>query len=259
MNILIPTEISYDSERIINFACSIFDKGNITLTSFNLGEPITQSALEKFSNRFEGLKSSLKLNCKATDRPFESNEINSLASELNIQLIIIGSHIYEDTKIGFLGFHISTLLSGINFPVLSVSKEIQTLAIKSIGYGCDLYDPKSELQKIIPFALAFNSLIHIVHVYPVFPQHVDIGEFNSDETLKEIKSSLKYDGLKFILKRTQGENETLRGLRIYSTEHNPDLLAIFTRKRNPLDRIFNKGKTIKLILEAKVPVLSFPY
>lgn len=168
MNILIPSDLSESSEHAIKYTYSIFDKGNVTLIYFNSGVSITESSIEEFTNRFKGLKPEINLNHTIKIGLFDSVEINKIISEFNIDLTIIGTHVHENILASIFGSRISNMITEIHCPVLIVPKEAEIKSIDTIGYACDLYRAKVELEKIIPFALSFKSFIQIVHVHPVF-------------------------------------------------------------------------------------------
>jgi hypothetical protein len=129
--------------------------------------------------------------------------------------------------------------------------------MEKIGFASELFDLSLRLHSIIPFAKRFNAHIEIFHVYPVFPQKIDINECNSEEFLDSIKRLNAYDKITIKFIKTAFHNEPLVGIRKYIETEKPDLLVMFHKPRGLFDKLaLDEGSTPSIIKKSTIPILA---
>jgi len=262
-NILIPTDLTDCTKNTINYAISLGTKLNAKLFFYHTSEK------QKIDNRDYIIgfikKSFSDLNITFKDNQtelitetgdFSNQKLIKLSETHSIDLIIMGTS-NESIKITFFGSHVSDLINDVNCPVISIPHGYTQLNINSIGYASELFDLRLRIKEIIPFAKLLNATIEIFHVYPVFPQYVDIKTFDIEKELARVKTDNKYDKINLHLIKTSFDNETVTGIREFIKSYKPDMLVICHKPRGLFDKIvFDSGTTISVVKSSLIPVLA---
>jgi nucleotide-binding universal stress UspA family protein len=74
-----------------------------------------------------------------------------------------------------------------------------------------------------------------------------------------MKRLYHYDKINFHFVHTNGENEVKKGVNLYAEAYKPDLLLMFTHKRDFIDKVFDKSQTIEVAYSVHVPLLALRY
>lgn len=261
MNVLIPTDFSNAAEHAAVFALKL-DQLKAKKFVFLHGGSSSDSKekLDLFTKRIQehSVHENLEfINIVRGEVP-DDELLNEIIHEFSIDLVIRGT----EGRDGFLDslfksntFHV---INNIQCPVITIPETFQFRPIKKIGYASDLTMLAKEMEHIIPIARILDVSIEIVHVYPVFPQLLDITTYNTTEALNVLREEFNYEKFRFFFIETEKDNQTLSGLNQYLSENKPDLLALFTRERSLFDKIFDPSLTANLATHAEIPVLSFP-
>ncbi len=261
MNVLIPTDFSNAAEHAAVFALKL-DQLKAKKIVFLHGGSSSDSKekLDLFTKRIQehSVHENLEfINIVKGEVP-DDELLNEIIHEFSIDLVIRGT----EGRDGFLEslfksntFHV---INNIQCPVITITETFQFRPIKKIGYASDLSMLAKEMNHIIPIAKALNVSIDIVHVYPVFPQVIDIAKYNTMEALHTLHEEFNFQAFQFVFIEMEKDNHTLGGLNKYIAENNPDMLALFTRERSLFDKILDPSLTANLATHAEIPVLSFP-
>lgn len=262
-NILIPTDLTDCTKNTINYAISFAAKYKAKLFFYHTSEK------QRIDNReyiIDFIKKSF-LDLKVDFNDFQTEFITEIGDFSNqkliklsevhaIDLIIMGAS-NEGIKTTFFGSHVSDLINDLNCPVISIPHGYSQFNINNIGYASELFDLKYRIKEIIPFAKLLNATIDIFHVYPVFPQYMDIKTFDIEKELARIKNDNNYDKINLHLIKTSFDNETVTGIKEFIKSYNPDLLVVCHKPRGLFDKfVFNTGTTISVVKSSQIPVLA---
>jgi nucleotide-binding universal stress UspA family protein len=261
MNILIPTDFSTAAEHAALFALKL---NQLKATKFIfLHGGSSEGAKEKldhFSAKIQ--KHSVHGNIEfiniVRDEAPDDKLLNEIIKEFSIELVIRGTEGRDGFVESLFKSNTFHVINNIQCPVITIPETFELRPIKKIGYASDLTMLAKEMNHIIPIAKALNVSIDIVHVYPVFPQVIDIAKYNTTEALHTLHDEFNYQKFEFVFIETEKDNHTLAGLNQYIAENNPDMLALFTRERSLFDKILDPSLTANLATHAEIPVLSFP-
>ena len=261
MNILIPTDFSAAAEHAALFALKLNQLKATKFIFLHGGSSVdAKEQLDHFTAKIQ--KHSVHGNIEflniVRDGAPDDKLLNEIIREFSIDLVIRGT----EGRDGFLEslfksntFHV---INNIQSPVITIPETFLFKPIKKIGYASDLTMLAKEMNHIIPIAKALNVSIDIVHVYPVFPQVIDITKYNTMEALHTLYEEFNFQAFQFVFIEMEKDNHTLGGLNKYIAENSPDMLALFTRERSLFDKIFDPSLTANLATHTEIPVLSFP-
>ena len=185
------------------------------------------------------------------------NMIHVVIEKHRADMIIMGTQGASGLKKVFFGSNTASLFSHVDIPVLAVPANTPVTEITKIGYASDLTDFGDELAKIIAFAKPLEATIDLFHVYPVYPQLVDITKFNKEKTLQMLISKFNYNKLHITLVRTEYDNDIEAGIQQYVTEEKPSLLVMFTHERSWFDKLFNPSISESVAFGTQTPLLVF--
>jgi nucleotide-binding universal stress UspA family protein len=185
------------------------------------------------------------------------NMIHVVIEKHQADMIIMGTQGASGLKKVFFGSNTANLFTQVAIPVLAVPADTPADTITKIGYASDLTDFGDELAKIIAFAKPFEAVIDLFHVYPVYPQLVDVTKFDREKTLHTLTSRFDYNKLHITLVHTEYDNDIVAGIRQYVTEEKPSLLVMFTHERSWFDKLFNPSISQSVAFDTKTPLLVF--
>lgn len=173
-------------------------------------------------------------------------------------MIIMGTQGASGLKKVFFGSNTANLFTEVDIPVLAVPANAPlTEDITKIGYASDLTDFGDELAAIIAFAKPLGATIDLFHVYPVYPQLVDISKFDKEKTLNLLTAKFDYNKLHISLIQTEYDNDIVTGIEQYVEKEKPSLLVMFTHERSWFDKIFNPSISQSVAFGTKTPLLVF--
>ncbi|MCS7019587.1 MAG: universal stress protein [Cytophagales bacterium] len=186
------------------------------------------------------------------------NMIHVAIKNYHVDLIIMGTQGASGLKKVFFGSNTASLFTQVDIPVLAVPADASTdTTITKIGYASDLTDFGDELAKVVAFAKPFNAAIELFHVYPVYPQLVDVNKFDKEKVLKTLIAKFDYSNLHITFIQTEYDNDIIAGIEQYVTQEKPSLLVMFTHERSWFDKLFNPSISQSVAFGTKTPLLVF--
>jgi len=273
--ILVPTDFSKYSEYALQVAAKIAKQLNaeililhmMGLSPSGLNTNSSHSATEalfhlKISEKgFKDLlnKEYLKgIKIKEMVQNYTNfNELNNVALENNIDLIVMGSHgtsgLVEEV---FVGSNTEKVVRTSEVPVLVIKDKITDFKIKKVVFACDF---KSENTQAYLNAMRFFNLFKadVYLVYINVPHN-----FNSTNQMEtKVKAFLSkadagdsknYDKVIYL-----NDYTVESGVHNYSKTINADLIAIPTHGRKGLSHFFNGSIGEDITNHVKRPVLTF--
>tara|TARA_R110002073_G_scaffold40547_5_gene114977 strand:+ start:84271 stop:85107 length:837 start_codon:yes stop_codon:yes gene_type:complete len=273
--ILVPTDFSKYSENALQVAANIAKQINAEILIFHmmglspsgLNTNSSQSATEAIFHlkiAEKGFKDFLNkaylkgIKVKELVQNYTNfNELNNVALENNIDLIVMGSHgtsgLVEEV---FVGSNTEKVVRTSEVPVLVIKDEITDFKIKKVVFACDFRSESTQayLNAMRLFDL-FKADVYLVYVN--LPH-----QFNSTNQMEaKVKA--------FLFKADAGDMKNFdnviylsdytveSGVHNYCKTINADLIAIPTHGRKGLAHFFNGSIGEDITNHEKRPVLTF--
>ena len=264
-NILIPTDLSDNTKDILKYAITFSLKQvNIKLFCYYISEEIKAENTIYLKEYIKNVLMEINIeSCKLeieyiSEKGYFSNEqIKKIIKKHSIDLVIICSH-HDGFYTTFYGSLFSEIINGTNSLVLSIPSNYSTFKLERVGFVSELYDLKRRIKYIIPFAKLFAALIEIIHVYPVFPQIVDVEKIRKEKELERIKKENNYDKLNFLFIKTSFDNEIVKGILKYINLNNPDLIVIPHKPSGLYDKLALESVNMNSVDKKNfVPILAY--
>lgn len=185
------------------------------------------------------------------------DEIKHVASENNIDLIVMGSHGTSGIREIFVGSNTEKVVRKSDCPVLVVKKQMSDFNPGKVVYSMDFNKGGIEAyQRAMALFSSWKAEVHLVHVnQPNF-------QFMSSTQLREL-SRMFFDKLPG---RQNMENVHLAyvadytvelGLYAYASEVQADLIAVTTHGRSGLSHFFRGSLGGDIVNHAPLPVITF--
>lgn len=268
--ILVPTDFSKHSEYALEVACCIAkDKGShiVLIHMMGLSEAVyAKSETQEYEEAMYYMKLAKKRFKKVLDKPYTKgikitetvqnykifSEINTVAKEQNIELIVMGSHGTKGLNEVFVGSNTEKVVRTSEVPVLVIKSPNPNFKINKMVFACDL--KKESLKPFINvniFAKSFSAEIQYLyintpgeHFLSTHKIHEKATEF-MDNAMTD-KSVIIYD-----------DHSVESGILNYCENHNVDIIAIPTHGRKGLSHFFLGSLGEDLANHSKLPLLTF--
>ena len=270
-HILVPVDFSEPSANALEVAAKIAKLQNARITVLHmLG--LSEAVLTKDeSQEYEEAKYYMKLARKRfqtfLDKPYLKDikikeivqnykifkELNEVAKEHHIDLIVMGSHGASGFNELFVGSNTEKVVRTSEVPVLVIKSPNPDFKITSILFACD-FEEEAVLayKKAQAFAGTFSAKLHLIYV------NVPYDDFISNEEIEERIS-------KFFFKAGEKDKEVAiysdysveQGLTNYSKKRDFDILAIPTHGRKRLSHFLLGSIGEDVANHANLPVLTF--
>lgn len=184
-------------------------------------------------------------------------EINDLALEQGVDLVVMGSHGVKGLKEEFVGSNTERVVRTSEVPVLVVKGNEETTLPKRVLYACDFKEESVKAYRdAIPFFEELEVKIDLVYV------NLPADRFRSTKEIEdqmekfmrvaEFGTPLHKDDLVIINGYTIES-----GLYEYATKVGADALAIPTHGRRGLSHFFNGSIAEAIANHSKFPVFTF--
>ncbi|WP_299159913.1 universal stress protein [uncultured Tenacibaculum sp.] len=184
------------------------------------------------------------------------SELDELAREENVDLIIMGSKGVSGLKEMFVGSNTEKVIRYAHVPVLVVKEEPITENFEKVVFACDFSDDDIDpLLRAQAFFKSLNSTLELVYV------QTPSAKFKSTFELKEkIQQFLdKLGEVSFSKEQIHivSDYTVEEGLRYYVNTHQIDMLVIATRGKKGIAHFFEGSITEDVANHSKFPLLTF--
>ncbi|RYH73516.1 MULTISPECIES: universal stress protein [Meridianimaribacter] len=269
--ILVPTDFSKEAENALKVAAQLAKKENSEIYLLHMLElplqevdamsshsalPEAMFFMKLAHQKFENLMASDYLEGITVHETVKSDtnfgNIIDKCHELNIDLIVMGSHGASGFKEMFVGSNAEKVVRTSDIPVLVIKNEHTSFNVKNFVFASDFKnDNKETYKQATDFASAFGSKIHLLMV----------NTANTFTTTAKAKERI----LDFI-KDYEFDNYTLNiyndttvesGILNFSKDIDADLIGISTHGRQGIAHFFNGSISEDLVNHAKRPVITF--
>jgi nucleotide-binding universal stress UspA family protein len=272
--ILFPTDFSSGADNAFNYAISLSDKLKAKLILFNsfhipvytsenaMAEGMDDQLMHIAQNKL--LKMEKKVLQQSENLIVESivnyglavENINSVAKEKDVNLIIMGTKGASGLKEVFIGSNAASVLEKSPCPVLVIPEKAQFKNMDKIVFATDFKDSDFySIALLAEVAYLFNSEIIIVHVSQVAPaenHEKDLLQWYKEELKKKV--NVDYKNISF--HDLVGGNVDYE-LEDFIEKNNVDLLALSMRKRNIFAKLFDHSLTKRMAYHSQTPLLAF--
>ena len=272
--ILVPTDFSKYSENALNVAATIAKEQNAEILVLHmLG--LSQSGLNKNANRgaaeaifhlklaekeFGSLLDKDYLKGLTVNEKVENYtnfiELNQLALDNNIDLIVMGSHGASGLEEAFVGSNTEKVVRTSDTPVLVVKNRIKDFKAKEVVFACDFkVDSINAYRSAVKLFKSFNSNIHLLYVnlphrfITTKQMKKNANEFISVADSVDMKN---LDNVVFY-----NDSSVEEGIHNYCETINADLVVIPTHGRRGLAHFFNGSISEDIANHEGRPVMTF--
>lgn len=189
---------------------------------------------------------------KAVYHPLIVEKIIELAHNEDAGLIVMGTLGASGLRKVLFGSNAAHMISRSPVPVLAVPLDYEYKPVQKIVYASDLENLEGELKQIIPFAIALNAVIEVVHLdYGINDKKI------SQEAAESIIHKSPYQFIHLLFRDANLNKPLLRQLKTHLELIDPDWLIMFTKEKSMWDKLFLGSHTEDMSQALTLPLLSF--
>lgn len=269
--ILVPTDFSEQAENALKVAAMLAKKNDAEIYLLHMMEiPMQhidpgavqsdipealffmQLAHKKFETLMESdyLKDITVYETVKADITF--NEIKKSCKELDIDLIVMGSHGASGLREMFIGSNAEKVVRSSDVPVLVIKNHHTSFDIKNFVFASDFKnDNKETYQQAVKFAELLGAKIHLLLVNTA---NNFITTYNSRTRINDFISGQAFENY---TNNVYNDITVEQGILNFSKEINADLIGISTHGRQGIAHFFNSSISEDLVNHAKRPVITF--
>jgi len=282
--ILVPVDFSENSIKACNFALGIAESLHAevmlmhayyfpVINSIDYGEglgyivnindtisEIAQKSQERLVNLFNELKKKIednkykhvKLNFTLTNGS-PANEIINVTKSYLPNLIVMGARGQSPEEKEYFGSIAASTIEEVKVPVLAIPEaaEYDHIGKVNILYATNFEQADYKaLQKLMTLIYLFDVKIHLVHIGAQENEKLEKIEY-----IKTVFDNL-YPGYELHCHIIEA-HDVIAALTKFITEHNIDMIAMTTHKRNLISRLFYPSLTKKVLFKVDIPLLAF--
>lgn len=264
MNILVPTDFSEMAEAAVRYAAMLAKKMGAKIILFHAiphhsvwwalaNDEMLQEAQqsqEKIKEELvkEGVKPG-KIDMQVFYQFPLNIWINDFIRKNKIDFAVIGTKGTTGLKNVKMGSFALGMIEHLSVPVIAVPPETTTAGISNILYPTDMEDTLKEIKKILPYAIMFDSAIHVVHI----SKNEIADKLKAWNKLKGVVKKTGYEKITTDVK-TGGSIESLIEESI--KEKNADLLVMFPKGKGFFKQLFRGSVTEEVSHQIKVPLFA---
>ncbi len=269
--ILVPTDFSEQAENALKVAAQLAKKHESEIYLLHLLElplqqvdmmntpsplPEAMFFMKLAQQKFESIMAKdylkgLRVHDIVKNYPSFSSVIDT-CHELNVDLIVMGSHGASGFKEMFIGSNAEKVVRTSDLPVLVIKNNHAKFTIDRFVFASDFNkDGKETYKQATEFAKAFGAKMYLVMVNtannftPTSEANQRIQDFIKDSDFKEYTTHIYND------------ESVESGILNFSKEIDADLIGISTHGRQGIAHFFNGSISEDLVNHAKRPVITF--
>ncbi len=261
MKILVPTDFSDSANQALEYAAEIAraTQSQLTLLHVYSGQAHLSSKIQ--------IVERLNLICQTTNTEYEPvvcipmtragdvvDEILAEADDIGVDLIVMGTK--GATNLGrlFFGSNTASVIEKATCPVLSVPGTHTFNKPQKMLFSTNF--SREELNAAVQFvslAKVFGATVIIAHV-SVEHEREEVDASLVRVFANDLSQTTNYDK---IVTRIASDNTVSLGLDSLIAETGADIIALSTRRRGILEKMYNPSITKKYSLQADIPLMAF--
>lgn len=281
---LIPVDFSEYSNKAIDLAISLAEAGtelrllhayfdpyneivpDIEMPMMDVGgkeelltsmENEAAKKMDKLSERYREKLDSLNMQdivlSHELKRGIPQDMIQLATEEFQPNIVIMGTRGLDDSARAIMGSVTAGVIEDLEVPVLAVPEESNTKELNKVLYASDF--DKADIDALSKLILIFKGKkvnIHCVHFC------IDTYADDMKVLMDDIHEQLNYGEFAGNVHFDIVECKNLEnGMEEYIQQHNIDLVAMTTHKRNFFSRLFSPSHTKKMLYHTHIPLLAF--
>lgn len=273
--ILVPVDFSEYAELALEVAATLAKKYNAEIAVLHMlglsESAVTNNEAEEFLEMEHYMKLAKKRFDMFLNRPWLKgieitqtvqnykifSEINNVAKEQNIDLIVMGSHGTEGLGEIFTGSHTEKVVQSSEVPVLVIKKRTKHFKIDKIVFGFDFrIEHITAYQSALKLFSAMELDVHMIYV-----NQPGIHFESTSQTKAQIDSFLRvahHGDLPENLQIVQISDYSVeKGIYAYAEEVKADTIAIATHGRSGLAHFLKGSVGMDVANHCSLPVLTF--
>lgn len=178
--------------------------------------------------------------------------ITRFARDNHYSLIVMGTAGVKDVFEEYTGSHTVKTLKRAECPVLCIPAQVKYKKLTQVVYATDYQEEDDViLQQLISLVQPFNATLHVLHVYH---KDSDIEEAVYEDFVSQVRQHVSYDHLTFTHMKF---SDSVHGIDRFAIDQKANLVALYHKKRNMLEEIFDRSTTRNLAYFATYPVIYF--
>lgn len=178
--------------------------------------------------------------------------ITQYAKDNQYSLIVMGTAGVKDVFEEFTGSHTVKTLRRATCPVLCIPAKVKYKKFTQVVYATDYQqEDDAVLRQLIDLIRPFEASLHVLHV---FHKESDMEEAMYHDFVSQISQHISYDKLTF---RHMKFSDPVHGIDRFAIDQKANLVTLFNKKRNLLEKIFENTTTDSLSYFATYPVLYY--
>lgn len=268
-HLLVPIDFSECSEYALEVAAQLAKRHNATITIFHMigvSESIfSKSELQEQEEAKYYMKLARDKIKTFADKPYLKGidlkvlfqnykifeEINLVADEQEIDLIVMGSHGASGFSTFFVGSNTEKVIRSSRVPVLVIKKRHLNFTLDTIVFACNL-KPENNLayQKAKTFANTFGAKLHLVYI-----NTMGVNFFSNLELDQRIEQFLKAIGKKLHVE-IYNDYSVEQGIFNYAKSISANLVIIPTHGRKGIAHFFWGSIGEKMANTIKMPLMT---
>ncbi len=269
--ILFPTDFSASADNALSYAislCEALKAKLVLLNSCYVPAFASQVPIEEFTeeeilsisdNHLKEYETSGLLKGKhltVEDRVVFGFAVDSIVSEAEASkayLVIMGMKGASGLTEALIGSNTDSVIAKAGCPVLAVPDKASFHGLKKIVFATDYHDSDFAAIKFLAgIAALFDAEIIIVHVTDIIQDNAyEKDHFNKFK--EDVKKEVAYENISF--DDFEGFN-VANTLNSFVKENKIDMIALSTRNRNIISKLFDKSLTKKMAYHTHIPLLS---
>lgn len=189
---------------------------------------------------------------KAVYHPLIVEKIIELAIIEDAGLIVMGTQGASGLRKVLFGSNAAHMISRSPFPVLAIPAGYSFKPVQKMVYAADLENLEAELKQVIPFAIALNAVIEVLHLdYGINDKKI------SPDAAENIIRKSPYQFIHLLIREANLNKPLLRQLKTHTEVMDPDWLIMFTKEKSMWDKLFLGSHTEDMSQALTLPLLSF--
>lgn len=266
--ILVPTDFSATSLNAAKYAAQLAKTIEAEILLYHVCHPVmasdgylmvTMDEIEKEANNSlnklkknlkEEFGQDLKMGCYVNSGLL-IDQISEVSLDREIDLIVMGISGAGKTEEVLFGSNTISIMHNTNCPAIIVPLTSEFKPIKKIVFACD-YDISEDydrVNEVVEYTKLFNASLDVVYInttHQLLSLKKAIEGINLENEIESVEHNYFF---------IEGDN-VIEGINDFVARHNSNLIVMFPKKHNVLERIMQKSDTKKMAFHAGVPLLT---
>lgn len=275
MNFIVPTDFSTNAQYAAKYAAILAQATNSNIRLLHIISPplfgenkLDPAYKEKVSisknqasTKLEELRTELiseycNINCDYITRVAENSSENIVSIALNnkADFIVMGTKGAGLIRKTFLGSNTASVIEDSPIPVFVIPEEVSFSTPKIIVFASTFHNSDLEtIKELSTIASAFDAEVIIVH-FVENEKDLETSSLIMETFLARIREVITYP--KITCQVYENKNPQ-NGIEKFTEIVDADIVALSTKSRNPIEKMFSKSITKEMSFHSKIPLLVF--